>query len=148
MRRACGGQADDTGPQAPAEGLTQGGGQRRAEHQGQGVPGVDHRRGPSGPPGRAGPARQVATVGLGAMGEVAASVGRGAAGLVNAFDPHVVTFGGLGPDILEVAGGRWTVCSPTRGCEPGAPAAEPHSVSCVAPCSKARRAALRSRPPP
>jgi predicted NBD/HSP70 family sugar kinase len=41
-----------------------------------------------------------------AIGEVAASLGRGAAGLVNAFDPHVVTFGGLGSDILEVANER------------------------------------------
>ncbi len=32
------------------------------------------------------------------------SVGRGAAGLVNAFDPSVVTIGGLGRDILAVAG--------------------------------------------
>lgn len=32
------------------------------------------------------------------------SVGRGAAGLVNAFDPSVVTIGGLGREILAVAG--------------------------------------------
>ena len=33
------------------------------------------------------------------------SLGRGAAGLVNAFDPEMVTVGGLGPALLDVAGG-------------------------------------------
>jgi predicted NBD/HSP70 family sugar kinase len=41
---------------------------------------------------------------LGALGDLARSLGRGAAGLVNALDPHVVTVGGLGRDLLEVAG--------------------------------------------
>jgi predicted NBD/HSP70 family sugar kinase len=41
-----------------------------------------------------------------ATGAVAESLGRGVAGLVNAFDPHVVTFGGLGPDVLAAAGGQ------------------------------------------
>jgi predicted NBD/HSP70 family sugar kinase len=41
---------------------------------------------------------------LGALGQVAGSLGRGTAGLVNALDPHVVTIGGLGRDLLEVAG--------------------------------------------
>lgn len=41
---------------------------------------------------------------LGALGEVARSLGRGTAGLVNALDPHVVTVGGLGRDLLELAG--------------------------------------------
>ena len=41
---------------------------------------------------------------LGALGEMARSLGRGTAGLVNALDPHVVTVGGLGRDLLEVAG--------------------------------------------
>jgi predicted NBD/HSP70 family sugar kinase len=41
---------------------------------------------------------------LGALGQVARSLGRGTAGLVNALDPHVVTIGGLGRDLLEVAG--------------------------------------------
>ena len=41
---------------------------------------------------------------LGALDQVARSLGRGTAGLVNALDPHVVTIGGLGRDLLEVAG--------------------------------------------
>lgn len=41
---------------------------------------------------------------LAAVGGLAASLGRGCAGLVNALDPHVVTVGGLGRDMLEVAG--------------------------------------------
>jgi len=41
---------------------------------------------------------------LAALGQVARSLGRGTAGLVNALDPHVVTIGGLGRDLLEVAG--------------------------------------------
>ena len=41
---------------------------------------------------------------LAALGQVARSLGRGTAGLVNALDPHVVTVGGLGRDLLNVAG--------------------------------------------
>jgi predicted NBD/HSP70 family sugar kinase len=41
---------------------------------------------------------------LAAVGELAASLGRGCAGLVNALDPHLVTVGGLGRDVLGVAG--------------------------------------------
>lgn len=41
---------------------------------------------------------------LAALGQVARSLGRGTAGLVNALDPHVVTIGGLGRDLLGVAG--------------------------------------------
>jgi len=41
---------------------------------------------------------------LGALGQVAWTLGRGTAGLVNALDPHVVTVGGLGRDLLELAG--------------------------------------------
>ncbi len=41
---------------------------------------------------------------LEAVRAIGRSVGRGAAGLVNAFDPSVVTIGGLGRDILAVAG--------------------------------------------
>jgi len=41
---------------------------------------------------------------LAAAGDLATSLGRGCAGLVNAIDPHVVTVGGLGRDVLEVAG--------------------------------------------
>ena len=41
---------------------------------------------------------------MSALGEVARSLGRGTAGLVNALDPHVVTVGGLGRDLLELAG--------------------------------------------
>jgi predicted NBD/HSP70 family sugar kinase len=41
---------------------------------------------------------------LAAVGEVAASLGRGCAGLVNALDPHLVTVGGLGREVLGVAG--------------------------------------------
>jgi predicted NBD/HSP70 family sugar kinase len=41
---------------------------------------------------------------LDAVRAMGRSVGRGAAGLVNAFDPSVVTIGGLGRDILAVAG--------------------------------------------
>ncbi len=36
--------------------------------------------------------------------QMASSAGRGVAGLVNAFDPDHVTFGGLGRELLEVAG--------------------------------------------
>jgi len=36
----------------------------------------------------------------------AAAFGRGAAGLVNAFDPHLVIVGGLGRELLHVAGER------------------------------------------
>jgi predicted NBD/HSP70 family sugar kinase len=41
---------------------------------------------------------------LEALASLACSLGRGAAGLVNALDPHVVTVGGLGRELLEVAG--------------------------------------------
>lgn len=41
---------------------------------------------------------------LGALAELARNLGRGAAGLVNAFDPHVVTVGGLGRDLLDICG--------------------------------------------
>jgi predicted NBD/HSP70 family sugar kinase len=41
---------------------------------------------------------------LAAVGGLAASLGRGCAGLVNALDPHLVTVGGLGRDVLGVAG--------------------------------------------
>src|ERR1700744_808878 len=40
--------------------------------------------------------------------ELARSLGRGAAGLVNALDPHLVAVGGLGRELLEVAGGHAT----------------------------------------
>jgi predicted NBD/HSP70 family sugar kinase len=43
---------------------------------------------------------------LAAVGDLAASLGRGCAGLVNGLDPHVVTVGGLGRDVLAVAGER------------------------------------------
>jgi predicted NBD/HSP70 family sugar kinase len=39
---------------------------------------------------------------------LARSLGRGAAGLVNALDPHLVVVGGLGRPLLEVAGGHAT----------------------------------------
>jgi predicted NBD/HSP70 family sugar kinase len=41
---------------------------------------------------------------LGAVQAVARSIGTGAAGLANAIDPGVVTLGGLGRDLLEIAG--------------------------------------------
>jgi predicted NBD/HSP70 family sugar kinase len=41
---------------------------------------------------------------LSAIQDAARSLGRGAAGLANAFDPHIVTVGGLGRDLLSVAG--------------------------------------------
>jgi len=41
---------------------------------------------------------------LDALAGLASSLGLGAAGLVNALDPHVVTVGGLGRELLEVAG--------------------------------------------
>jgi predicted NBD/HSP70 family sugar kinase len=41
---------------------------------------------------------------LAAVANLAASLGRGCAGLVNALDPHLVTVGGLGRDVLGVAG--------------------------------------------
>jgi predicted NBD/HSP70 family sugar kinase len=40
---------------------------------------------------------------LGAVQAVARSIGTGAAGLVNALDPSIVTLGGLGRDLLEIA---------------------------------------------
>jgi predicted NBD/HSP70 family sugar kinase len=36
----------------------------------------------------------------------ARSLGRGAAGLVNALDPHLVTVGGLGAEFLDIAAGH------------------------------------------
>ncbi|HWG14728.1 MAG TPA: ROK family transcriptional regulator [Streptosporangiaceae bacterium] len=44
----------------------------------------------------------------GAVRGLARSVGRGAAGLVNALDPHLVAVGGLGQELLEVAGAHAT----------------------------------------
>jgi predicted NBD/HSP70 family sugar kinase len=44
----------------------------------------------------------------GAVHALARSLGRGAAGLVNALDPHLVAVGGLGRELLEVAGGHAT----------------------------------------
>jgi predicted NBD/HSP70 family sugar kinase len=41
---------------------------------------------------------------LAAVQAVARSVGTGAAGLANAFDPGIITLGGLGRDLLEIAG--------------------------------------------
>lgn len=41
---------------------------------------------------------------LSAVQSVARSLGRGAAGLANAFDPHIITVGGVGRDLLSVAG--------------------------------------------
>jgi predicted NBD/HSP70 family sugar kinase len=41
---------------------------------------------------------------LGAVREVATALGAGIGGLVNALDPDVVTVGGLGTDVLELAG--------------------------------------------
>lgn len=43
---------------------------------------------------------------LAAIQAVASSIGTGAAGLVNAIDPGLVCLGGLGPELLEVAGGQ------------------------------------------
>jgi predicted NBD/HSP70 family sugar kinase len=43
-----------------------------------------------------------------AISRVARSLGRGAAALVNALDPAMVTIGGLGPDLLAIAGGAAT----------------------------------------
>ncbi|MGX5654349.1 ROK family protein, partial [Geodermatophilus nigrescens] len=41
-----------------------------------------------------------------AVATVAAALGRGVAGLVNALDPDVVTLGGLGADLLAAAPGE------------------------------------------
>jgi predicted NBD/HSP70 family sugar kinase len=41
---------------------------------------------------------------LAAARDIATALGRGAAGLVNAFDPDVVTIGGTGRDLLAIAG--------------------------------------------
>jgi predicted NBD/HSP70 family sugar kinase len=41
---------------------------------------------------------------LGAVQAVARSVGSGAAGLANALDPSIITLGGLGRDLLDIAG--------------------------------------------
>jgi predicted NBD/HSP70 family sugar kinase len=43
---------------------------------------------------------------LAAIQAIASSVGTGAAGLVNAIDPGIVCVGGLGPELLEVAGSQ------------------------------------------
>ncbi len=43
---------------------------------------------------------------LDAVQAVARSVGSGAAGLANALDPSIITLGGLGPDLLDIAGDR------------------------------------------
>jgi predicted NBD/HSP70 family sugar kinase len=43
---------------------------------------------------------------LGAVRDAAFSLGRGTAALVNALDPELVTFGGLAPQLLEIAGDR------------------------------------------
>ena len=51
-------------------------------------------------------ARNASPAELAAVRTVARSVARGAAGLVNAFDPDVVTVGGLGRELLAVAGGE------------------------------------------
>ncbi|HLH59190.1 MAG TPA: ROK family protein [Streptosporangiaceae bacterium] len=45
---------------------------------------------------------------LGALADLGRSLGRGTAGLVNALDPHLVTIGGLGRDLMEVAGSHVT----------------------------------------
>jgi predicted NBD/HSP70 family sugar kinase len=44
----------------------------------------------------------------GVVRDLARSLGRGAAGLVNALDPHLVVVGSLGRELLEVAGGHAT----------------------------------------
>jgi predicted NBD/HSP70 family sugar kinase len=41
---------------------------------------------------------------LSAIRAVGSSIGRGVAGLVNALDPHLVVAGGLGPELLRLAG--------------------------------------------
>jgi predicted NBD/HSP70 family sugar kinase len=41
-----------------------------------------------------------------AIERIARSIGSGTAGLVNAFDPDIVTLGGLGRDVLDIAGGH------------------------------------------
>jgi predicted NBD/HSP70 family sugar kinase len=43
---------------------------------------------------------------LQAVRDAAFALGRGTAGLVNALDPELVTFGGLAPQLLDVAGDR------------------------------------------
>jgi predicted NBD/HSP70 family sugar kinase len=40
---------------------------------------------------------------LSAIRAVASSIGRGVAGLVNGFDPHLVVIGGLGPELLHIS---------------------------------------------
>jgi predicted NBD/HSP70 family sugar kinase len=51
-------------------------------------------------------ARQGSPQEIAVIDVAAAAFGRGAAGLVNAFDPHVVIAGGLGRELLAVAGER------------------------------------------
>ena len=58
-----------------------------------------------------------------AVRALARSVGRGAAGLVNALDPHLVAVGGLGRELLEVAGGHATAAY--HGRADGVPDAAP-----------------------
>jgi predicted NBD/HSP70 family sugar kinase len=43
---------------------------------------------------------------LDALAGLASSLGLGAAGLVNALDPHLIAVGGLGRELLDVAGGH------------------------------------------
>jgi predicted NBD/HSP70 family sugar kinase len=45
---------------------------------------------------------------LSAVRTVGRSIGRGVAGLVNAIDPHLVVVGGLGPELLGIAGDEVT----------------------------------------
>ena len=48
-----------------------------------------------------------------AVQAVARAFGRGAAGLVNALDPHLIVLGGLGPEFLDVAAGHVTAAYTT-----------------------------------
>src|SRR5262249_4981601 len=43
---------------------------------------------------------------LDAVQAVARSIGAGAAGLANALDPDIITLGGLGRDLLDIAGNQ------------------------------------------
>jgi predicted NBD/HSP70 family sugar kinase len=45
---------------------------------------------------------------LSAIRTVCGSVGRGVAGLVNGMDPHLVVLGGLGPELVQLAGDEIT----------------------------------------
>jgi predicted NBD/HSP70 family sugar kinase len=72
-----------------------------------------------------------------AVRDAAFALGRGTAGLVNALDPELVTFGGLAPEFLEVAGDRVQ-----EGYHDGLMGARAEVAAALAPSTLGRRAPL------